>query len=283
MAIPPDIFSQIKLPAFDSLFDNAGIWKNAIVICFVATLETLLSVAAIDKLDPYNRVTPQSRELIAQGSGNFLSGLLGGIPITAVIVRSSANAEAGAKTKLSSIVHGIWLILAVLFAISLLNLVPYCALAVILVGTGYNLAKPSMILAVYKQGREQFLPFIVTALAILFTDLLIGVIIGIGYSVYFIIKHTYKAGFTIKESSEGHQKRFNIKLALNVSFLNKKKFMEMLDELPEYAIVEIDGTDSVYIDRDILETLQDFRPKAHHKHIQLVTINIPEVETIVLH
>lgn len=283
VAIPPDIFSQIKLPAFDSLFDNAGIWKNAIVICFVATLETLLSVAAIDKLDPYNRVTPQSRELIAQGSGNFLSGLLGGIPITAVIVRSSANAEAGAKTKLSSIVHGIWLILAVLFAISLLNLVPYCALAVILVGTGYNLAKPSMILAVYKQGREQFLPFIVTALAILFTDLLIGVIIGIGYSVYFIIKHTYKAGFTIKESSEGHQKRFNIKLALNVSFLNKKKFMEMLDELPEYAIVEIDGTDSVYIDRDILETLQDFRPKAHHKHIQLVTINIPEVETIVLH
>lgn len=283
VAIPADIFSQIKPPAVSALLSDPEIWRNAIIICFVATLETLLSVAAIDKLDPYNRVTPQNRELIAQGSGNFLSGLMGGIPITAVIVRSSANAEAGAKTKLSSFVHGIWMVLAVLFAVSFINLIPYCALAVILVGTGYNLAKPKMIRAVYKQGREQFLPFIVTVLSILFTDLLIGVLIGISYSIYFLIKHTYKAGFTIKERTEGHLRSYHIKLALNVSFLNKKKFMTTLDQLPEYAIVEIDGSDSVYIDRDILEIFQDFKAKAHRKHIQLTTINIPEVDTIVLH
>ena len=243
----------------------------------------MLSIEAIDKLDPYNRITPQNRELVAQGTGNLLSGLLGGLPITAVIVRSSANAEAGAKTKLSSFVHGLWLLLAVLFGISLLNKIPYCVLAVILIRTGYNLAKPKMILAVYKQGREQFLPFIITVAAILFTDLLIGVLIGIGYSIYFLIKHTYRAGFSIKEKTEGHNRHFIIELALNVSFLNKKRFLEMLDNIPEYSIVDINGSDSVYIDRDILEIFQDFKTKAHNRHIQLTLTGIPEVETIELH
>ncbi|MEP7255536.1 MAG: SulP family inorganic anion transporter [Ferruginibacter sp.] len=283
VTIPHDIFSQIRFPKFDALFSNTEIWRNAVVICFVATLETLLSIAAIDKLDPYNRITPQNRELLAQGTGNFLSGLLGGIPITAVIVRSSANAEAGAKTKISSFTHGLWLLLAVLFAIPVINLIPYCVLSVILIRTGYNLAKPKMIMSVYKQGREQFLPFIITVVSILFTDLLIGVLIGIGYSIYFLIKHTYRAGFTIREKAEGHLKHFTIDLALNVSFLNKKKFMEMLDGLPEYCIVEINGSNSVYIDRDVLEIFQDFKTKAHTKHIQLILKDVPEVETIELH
>lgn len=283
VSIPHDIFLQIKFPKFDALFSNTEIWRNAVVICFVATLESLLSIAAIDKLDPYNRITPQNRELMAQGTGNFLSGMLGGIPITAVIVRSSANAEAGAKTKGSSFVHGIWLLLAVLFAIPVINLIPYCVLSVILIRTGYNLAKPKMIISVYKQGREQFLPFIITVVSILFTDLLIGVVIGISYSLYFLIKHTYRAGFTISEKNEGHIKHFKIELALNVSFLNKKKFMEMLDHLPEYSVVEINGSKSVYIDRDVLEIFQDFKAKAHHKHIQLILKNIPKVETIELH
>lgn len=283
VSIPPDIFSQVRFPKFDVLFTNAEIWRNAVVICFVATLETLLSITAIDKLDPYNRITPQNRELVAQGAGNFFSGLLGGIPITAVIVRSSANAEAGAKTKLASFTHGVWLLLAVLFAIPAINLVPYCVLSVILIRTGYNLAKPKMIISVYKQGREQFLPFIVTVVSILLTDLLIGVLIGITYSLYFLIKHTYRAGFTIKEKTEGHTKHFQIDLALNVSFLNKKKCMEMLDQLPEYSIVEINGSNSVYIDRDVLEIFQQFKAKAHHKHIQLILKDIPEVETIELH
>jgi MFS superfamily sulfate permease-like transporter len=283
VSIPRDVFSQTKFPNFSALFSNALIWRNAVVICFIATLETLLSIAAIDKLDPYNRITPQNRELVAQGTGNFLSGLFGGIPITAVIVRSSANAEAGAKTRVSSFAHGVWLLMAVLFAIPLINLIPYSVLAVILVRTGYNLAKPKMIKAVYKQGREQFLPFIITVVAILFTDLLVGVVIGVVYALYFLIKHTYRAGFTIRENPKGHTKHYIIELALNVSFLNKKRFMDMLDKIPEYAIVEIIGSDSVYIDNDILEIFHDYKSKAHQKHIELILKDIPEVETIVLH
>jgi MFS superfamily sulfate permease-like transporter len=283
VTVPKDIFSQIRFPQLNALFSHVEIWRNAVVICFVATLETLLSIAAIDKLDPYNRITPQNRELLAQGTGNFLSGLLGGIPITAVIVRSSANAEAGAKTKLASFTHGLWLLLAILFAIPLINLIPYCVLSVILIRTGYNLAKPRMIMSVYKQGREQFMPFIITVVCILFTDLLIGVLIGIGYSIYFLVKHTYRAGFTMKEKTEGHIKHVTIELALNVSFLNKKKIMEMLDGLPGYSIIEIDGSKSIYIDRDVLEIFQDFKTKAHNRHIQLILKDVPEVETIELH
>jgi MFS superfamily sulfate permease-like transporter len=283
VTVPHDVFSQVKLPDPTALFSNTIIWKNAVIICFVATLETLLSIEAIDKIDPYNRITPQNRELLAQGTGNFLSGLVGGIPITAVIVRSSANAEAGAKTKLSSIAHGIWLLLAILLAIPLINHIPYTVLALILIRTGYNLAKPKMVAGVFRQGREQFMPFIITIVSILFTDLLIGVIIGFIYSIYFLIKHTYRAGFTIKEKKEGTISHFTIDLALNVSFLNKKRFMEMLDRIPEYSVVDINGADSVYIDHDILEIFHDFRSKAHIKHIELTLNNIPDVETIELH
>lgn len=283
VSVPGNVFSQVKFPRFDSLFSNIEIWRNAIVICFVATLETLLSIAAIDKLDPYNRITPQNRELLAQGTANFFSGLLGGLPITAVIVRSSANAEAGARTRLSAFTHGLWLLLVLLIAIPLINLIPYCVLSVILIRTGYNLAKPKMIISVYKQGREQFMPFIITVVAILFTDLLIGVLIGIGYSIYFLVKHTYRAGFAMKEHAEGHTKHYTLELALNVSFLNKKKFMETLDGIPPYSIVEVDGSKSVYIDRDVLEIFQDYKTKAHNRHIQLILSDIPEVETIELH
>jgi MFS superfamily sulfate permease-like transporter len=253
------------------------------IIFFVASLETLLSVEAIDKLDPYNRITPQNRELIAQGTGNLLSGLLGGLPITAVIVRSSANAEAGAKSKLSAFTHGVWLLLIVLFAVSLINMVPYCILAVILIRTGYNLAKPKMILGVYKQGREQFLPFIVTVIAILFTDLLVGVIIGIIYCIYFLIKHTYRAGFIVKEKKEGDSQYFIIDLALNVSFMNKKRISDLLDRIPQNSIVEINGADSVYIDNDILEIIQDYKSKAIRKNIKLQLTGIREVQNIELH
>ena len=281
--ISDDILSQVKFPDFHSIFSNVHIWKNAVVICFVATLETLLSVEAIDKIDPYNRITPQNRELIAQGTGNFISGLIGGLPITAVIVRSSANAEAGGKTRLSSFAHGIWLLLAILFALPLINRIPYCVLAVILIRTGYNLAKPKMIRSVYNQGREQFLPFIVTVISILFTNLLTGVLIGIAYAIYFIVKHTYRAGFVIKEKDEGHTKRIILDLALNVSFLNKKKLKMFLDLIPQYSTLEIIGTDSVYIDYDILEIIHDFKAKAKIKHIELFLRDIPDVETIELH
>lgn len=281
--IEGSIFDSIHLPNFTMIQNNIAVWQTAVVICFVATLETLLSIEAIDKIDPYNRITPQNRELVAQGTGNMVSGLLSGLPITAVIVRSAANAEAGGKTKLASLTHGLWLLLAVLVAVPLINTIPYCVLAVILIRTGYNLAKPSMIAAVYKQGREQFLPFIITVIAILFTDLLIGVLIGIAYAIYFLVKHTYRAGFTVREEKIGHLQSYYVELALNVSFLNKKKIMQMLDQLPSYAVVEINGTNSVYIDRDVLEIFQDFKSKAHAKHILLTLKAIPEVETIELH
>lgn len=283
VSVPQNVISQIHLTDFSPIFNHASIWTNALIICFVASLETLLSIAAIDKLDPYNRITPQNRELVAQGSGNLLSGLLGGLPITAVIVRSSANAEAGAKTKLSSIAHGVWLLLAIMLAVSLLNLIPYAVLAVILLRTGFNLAKPKMIFAVYRQGREQFLPFIVTLIAILFTDLLIGVLIGCIYAIYFLVKHTYRAGYVLKETMENGEPHIKIDLAMNVSFLNKKRFVNLLDQIPEDSNVVIDGTDSVYIDLDILEIFHDFKAKAHQKNITLKMINIPDVETIELH
>lgn len=281
--IPPNVFGTLHSPDVSTLFTNAATWKNAVIICFVATLETLLSIAAIDKLDPYNRITPENRELVAQGTGNFLSGILGGLPITAVIVRSAANAEAGARTKLSAITHGAWLLIAVLFATPFINAIPYCVLAVILIRTGYNLAKPKMIMGIYKQGKEQFLPFIITVVSILFTDLLIGVLIGIVYALYFLVKHTYRAGFTLKQKTEGHTRHYIIELALNVSFLNKKRLIEMLDTLLEYSIVEINGTRSVYIDHDVLEIFHDFKAKAHNKHIELILKDIPDVETIELH
>jgi len=281
--IPIDVLHQIHLTDFSFAFTDPAIWRNGVLICFVASMETLLSITAIDNIDPYNRITPPNRELVAQGIGNMVSGAFGGLPITAVIVRSSANAEAGARTKLSAIGHGLWLALAVLFAIRLINLIPLCVLAVLLIRTGYNLAKPKMIFGVWKQGREQFLPFAITIAAILFTDLLVGVLIGIVYALYFLIKHTYRAGYSLKETRDGHLQHFHIELALNVSFLNKKRIREMLDKIPEYAVVEINGADSVYIDHDILEIIQDFKAKAHRRHIELKLINIPEVETIELH
>jgi MFS superfamily sulfate permease-like transporter len=281
--LPSNIFSEIKLPDYWAVFSNSDILKNAVVICIVATLETLLSIEATDKIDLYNRVTPQNRELVAQGTGNLLSGILGGLPITAVIVRSSANAEADARTKLSAIFHGIWLVLLVFFAAALLNRIPYCVLAVILIRTGYNLAKPKMISAVYKLGREQFLPFIVTIIAMLFTDLLVGVGIGIAYSCYFIFKNTYKAGYTLETKTEGHIKHYYFNLAINVSFINKKRIKDELEKIPKYSVVHIEGSHSVYIDYDVTEIINEFKSKAHHKHIELHLSGIPEVETISAH
>jgi MFS superfamily sulfate permease-like transporter len=140
-----------------------------------------------------------------------------------------------------------------------------------------------MIMGIYKQGKEQFLPFIITTIAILLTDLLIGVLIGIAYAIYFLVKHTYRAGFVLKEQSEGHTKRYTFTLALNVSFLNKKRLVETLDKIPAYSVVEIVGTKSVYIDHDVLEIFHDFKSKAHARHIQLILENIPDVQTIELH
>lgn len=283
VSIPENVLSNVKYPNFKSIFSNTEIWKTAVVICFIASLETLLSIEAIDKLDPYNRITPQNRELMAQGTANFISGMLGGLPITAVIVRSSANASAGAKTRMSTFFHGIWLFVTIIIGINLINQIPYCVLAVILIKTGLNLIKPKLIKAIFQQGREQFFPFIITIISILFTDLLIGVLIGIGYSIYFLIKHTYQAGFIVKETEKMGIKIFEVTLALNVSYLNKKGIIKLLDSIPEYSKVIINGNSSLYIDNDILEILSDFKSKAKNKHIELEYIKIPNVITLEIH
>lgn len=281
--IPQDFFGSIRTPDWSVLWKRADVWTQALIICLVASLETLLSISAIDKLDPFNRVTPQNRELVAQGCGNFVSGLVGGLPITAVIVRSSANAEAGAKTRLSAFAHGIWILLSITLAVPVLNKIPLCVLSVILLRTGYNLAKPKMFRSVFKQGREQFMPFIVTVVAILFTDLLIGVGIGCVYAIYFLIKHTYRAGFVVESKEIEGRMHYEIELALNVAFLNKKRLTDLLDKIPVNSVVRVDGKDSVYIDMDVLEIFSDFRAKAAFRNIDLTMINIPEVETIELH
>ncbi len=283
VSLPHDIFSKIQLTQFSFGLLNTTLIKTAVVICLVATLETLLSIEAIDKLDPYNRITNQNKELIAQGTGNFFSGLLGGLPITAVIVRSSANAEAGGRTKLSSIFHGIMLLLAIAFGSQVINKIPYCVLSVILLRTGFNLAKPKMIKSVYKQGREQFIPFIVTVFAILFTDLLIGVCIGIFYAGYFILKNTYKAGYTLFRHQEGGKEHYIFSLAINVSFLNKKRLKDELETIPDHSVVVIDADKSIYIDYDVIEVLNEFKVKAIHKKIDLTLLGIPDVEIFSAH
>lgn len=283
VSLPQNIFKELHWPAFGEAFQHAGVWKYGVIIAVVATLESLLSIEAVDKLDPLKRVSPANRELVAQGSGNLISGMLGGIPITAVIVRSSANASAGAKSRWSAFTHGLWLLLVVVFAVSVIRNIPYCILAVILVRTGYNLARPVMFKAVLKQGREQFVPFVVTIGAILLTDLLIGVIIGIVYAIYFLIKHTYRAGYTVSEKHDGHIRHFQIDLALNVSFLNKQRIRDLLEKMPAYSIVEINGEKSVYIDHDILELFQEFKAVAHEKHIDFRMVNIPAVEVVDFH
>lgn len=285
--LPQNIFSNIRLPDWQVMIQwsaqSALIWKTGVLICIVASLESLLSIIAIDKLDPFNRITNQNRELIAQGVGNSISGFLGGLPITAVIVRGSANLEAGARSKMSAMLHGIWLLLALLFVVSFINKIPYAILAVILIRTGYNLAKPAMIKDVYRQGREQFLPFLVTIIAILFSDLLIGVLIGFIYAIYFIMKNQYKAGFIAIETRKNHSLKFELKFDQHVSFLNKRKLTEYLDKIPDYSMVELNGAQTTYFDRDILEIIQDYKSKAFRKHIELKLIEIPEVKTIGLH
>ena len=179
--IPDNIFESITFPSFSRLFSTSEVWKEGLIIGLLATLETLLCIEAIDKLDKRNRITPVNRELVAQGIGNITCGLLGAIPITAVVVRGAANVDAGARTKLASFTHGLFLLLAVLLVPFLLNMIPYAALAAILLVTGYYLTKPKLYINMWKLGLKQFLPFAITIVVILFTDLLIGVSIGLLY------------------------------------------------------------------------------------------------------
>lgn len=283
VTISSNIFESISFPDFSKLFSNAEIWKYGILISLLATLETLLCVEAIDKLDRRNRITPVNRELVAQGIGNLTCGLLGAIPITAVVVRGAANVDAGGKTKLSAFTHGLFLLLAVLLVPFLLNKIPYASLSAILIITGYNLTKPKLYRNMWNLGRKQFIPFLITIGVILSTDLLLGVSIGLLISVYYIVQNNFKVEYKITETHHLGIKTQYIKLNSNVTFLNKVKLRKTLDEVPEYSVLTIDGSDCTFIDYDILEIISEYQNKAHDRHIELHLIEIEKVNVMAVH
>jgi MFS superfamily sulfate permease-like transporter len=281
--IPSDILSGIALPDLSGMFDNLNIWKDGLMIGLLASLETLLCIEAIDKLDRHNRITPVNRELVAQGIGNIFCGLLGAIPLTAVVVRGAANVDAGARTKLSAITHGLLLLLAVLMIPFVLNQIPYASLAAILLVTGYNLTKPKLYQNLWQLGWKQFLPFIFTIFVILASDLLIGVTIGLLVSIYFIIQNNFKAEYNLTKRIRNGLETDYLKLNSNVTFLNKVKLKKALDDIPEYSVLTIDGSECNFIDYDILEIISEFESKARDRHIELHLVGIEKVNVTAIH
>lgn len=270
-----EFIGQFTLPDF-SAFGNYKVYVVAVTIAIIASLESLLSVEAADKLDPYKRNTPTNRELKAQGLGNLVSGLIGGLPLTAVIVRSSANVNSGAKTKLSAIIHGVLLLISVIGLATVLNKIPLACLAALLLLVGYKLAKVSLFRSMYKLGWDQFLPFIVTVLAIQFSDLLKGIGIGMAVSVFFILRNNYKRSYFFQKEKHSEGELITISLAEDVTFLNKGSIMQTLSHLPENSNVVIDGSKSHNIDLDVLEIIHDFKNTAELKNIKLELKAIPE-------
>lgn len=260
-----EFFSQLTFPDFSAL-TNMDIYITAFTIAIVASLESLLSLDATDKLDPYKRIAPQSRELRAQGIGNMVSGLIGGLPVTAVIVRSTANISSGAKTKVSTIFHGFLLAFSVIFFPNTLNLIPLSALAAVLLLVGYKLTKPALIKSIYQKGSNQFIPYLVTVLAILFTDLLIGITIGIVVGLLYVIRTNLHQAMTVVQVNKNE---YIISLEKDVSFLNKAFLRKTLQNIPEGSRVIFDETESIFIDQDIVETIEDFKETAKNKNITM--------------
>lgn len=262
-----------SFPDFSQI-GNQAVWTVAFTIAIVASIETLLSIEAVDKIDTLKRVSPTNRELLAQGVGNMTSGMLGGLPMTSVIVRSSVNVNSGGRTKMSAIYHGFWLLLSLLFIPFLLNKIPLACLAAILLITGYKLANISLFKKMWKNGKDQFIPFVVTVIAIVFTDLLKGVAIGMLVGVFYILRTNLRNPYFFKFEDNGGKKVIRIKLAQEVSFLNKAAIQYTLTNLPIESDIIIDGTDSMYIDRDVLEIIHNFKHNAFSKGSIVQIVNI---------
>ncbi|MBK6997698.1 MAG: SulP family inorganic anion transporter [Lewinellaceae bacterium] len=270
-------FAQFTLPDFSAI-TNWQVWKIAFVLAIVASLETLLCVEATDKLDPYKRVTPTNRELKAQGLGNVLSGLIGGLPITQVIVRSSANISFGGRTKMSAILHGVFLLISALTIASVLNMIPLASLAAILLMVGYKLAKPALFKQMYKLGWEQFVPFAVTVIVILLTDLLTGIIAGMIMGGFYALRHSYRNSHYMKEivTHEKGMNTYHLVLAEEVSFFNKASVIRELEAVPNYSKVIIDCTNSKSIDYDVVELIKNYESNAKTRNITVEKINFIE-------
>ena len=278
-----ELLSQFTFPDFSQI-TNLEVYKVAIVLAIVASLETLLCVEATDKLDPYKRLTPTNLELKAQGLGNVVSGLIGGLPITQVIVRSSANINFGAKTKMSAILHGVFLLISAITIAGVMNMIPLASLAAILLMVGYKLAKPSLFKQMYKLGWEQFVPFTATVLAILFTDLLRGIAVGLLVGIFYTLRHSYRNSHHIKEvkTTEEGREVHHLVLAEEVSFFNKASVLQTLNALPENSKVILDFKNSKAVAHDVLELIEDFKANAKTKNIAVETRHLNESNTLLL-
>ena len=281
LAFRPD--QLVQIPVAGSLSEVAGlftlpefsamarpeVWVVAATIAVVGSLETLLCVEATDKLDPFKRVTPTNRELKAQGVGNAISGLVGGLPITQVIVRSSANIQAGGRTKGSAIAHGVLLLVCALAIPTLLNLIPLAALAAILFVVGYKLARPAVVKQMWAGGWTQFVPFIVTVLGIVFTDLLVGILMGLSVAVVIILFQAWRTPFSLDD--DGHEPGHPVRMELpqHVAFFNKASIQHTLNDVPDGAHVIIDARLAQYVDPDVVETIRDFQTNAETRDIEV--------------
>jgi MFS superfamily sulfate permease-like transporter len=254
-----------------TLLMNKVVWSSALVIALIASVETLLCIEATDKLDPFKRISRPNRELVAQGIGNMLAGALGGIPMTSVIVRSSANIYAGARTRISGLVHGILLFLSVLFVPNLLNLIPLASLAAILIAVGYKLANRKLVQQIWASGLDQFLPFLVTVTCVVLFDLLSGVMIGTVIGLLVVLLMNHHAAFTVV--SEG--RFFFLRFAKDVTFLQKIALKKTLARLPNNTTVLIDGRGAMFIDHDIMEVIEDFSNSAEQREINVEIRNMP--------
>ena len=271
-----EFLSNFNFPDFSGL-TNYKVYSTAIVIAIVASLETLLSLEAADKLDPQKRISPANRELKAQGIGNIITGFIGGIPVTQVIVRSSANIQTGAKSKLSTIMHGLWLLLSIIFIPKLLNQIPLATLAAILLLIGYKLAKPSLFKKVYHQGMEQFLPFITTIIAMIFSDLLIGIGLGLIVAIFVILKNNLKIPFTIMKGQLKDKHHLKMVLSEDVTFLNKAAIQNTLASLPKNTHIIIDGSQTHFMHHDVIEIFEDFEISATTRNITIEKIGFTKI------
>jgi len=266
---------QFSLPEL-SAFTNPAIYTIGITMGVVASLETLLCVEATDKLDPFKRVTPTNKELFAQGVGNVVSGFIGGLPITQVIVRSSANIQSGGRTKTSAFLHGSMLLLSAFSIPKLLNMIPLSALAAILLVIGYKLAKPSMYRDMWKLGRSEFIPFLVTVTGIVFTDLLSGIALGLAVAIFFILWDNFKLPYKFDIENYTSGAPIRIEFSESVSFLNKASIQHTLNTIPDNSQVILDATNTHRMHPDVTEIIEEFQINAQMREIKVDCLGFNE-------
>jgi len=270
---PRDFYQQLAFPDFRYWTQGTTV-QLALMLAAIASLETLINIEAVDKLDPRRLTTPSNRELIAQGVGNLVAGLIGGLPMTSLVIRSAANINAGAQSRMASFIHGVLLLICVIFMTPVLNQIPLAALATILMVTGAKLCQPTLLIELYHRGPSQWIPFIITLFAVLFTDLLTGVLIGMLGGFYFVVRSNFRTAFTLTQRGS----HYLLRLQKNATFLNKGPLREALQSIAPRSYVIIDGTRAQFIDADIKEIIDDFVASGPHRSIEVELKKVPGVD-----